>query len=253
MRLTRRPGTARTVILRGLGLALAATAAAAAGTAATPDFTGVWTNAGRPAMGGTTQAAAAPLPLKPDAKARVDAYAKLVAKSGATPGGVCLGAGMPGSMLGSGGYPMEIIQRPEQITVVYEAHNETRRIYFGDRNAAQADRVPGRNGYSSGRWEGDTLVVETDNLVDQVDQRWPHSDEAKITERYRLDGQDEQGRPILAVTMTLTDPKFYTAPVVVEKRWAKVPNGRLLPYECNEEYWVEQLQKLADEAGVPVP
>jgi hypothetical protein len=53
--------------------------------------------------------------------------------------------------------------------------------------------------------------------------------------------------------MTLADPGFYTAPVVVEKRWAKVPNGRLLPYECNEEYWVEQIRKLADEAGVPVP
>jgi hypothetical protein len=253
MRQIRRPGTARAVLVMGAAFALAATASFAAGVATTPDFTGVWTNAGRPAMGGTTQAAPAPLPLKPEAKARVDAYAKLVAKSGATPGGVCLGTGMPGSMLGSGGYPMEIIQRPEQITVVYEAHNETRRIYFGDRNAPQADRVPGRNGYSSGRWEGDTLVVETDNLVDQVDQRWPHSDEAKIVERYRLDGKDEQGRPILVATMTLTDPKFYTAPVVAEKRWAKVPNGRLLPYECNEEYWVEQLQKLADEAGVPVP
>jgi hypothetical protein len=247
MRLTRRPGITRAVFL------IAGLFAASAALAAPPDFTGVWTNTGRAAMGGTTQAAGGALPLKPEAKQRVESYAKLVAKSGATPGGVCLGTGMPGSMLGSGGYPMEIIQRPEQITVVYEAHNETRRIYFGDRNAPQADRVPGRNGYSAGRWEGDTLVVETDNLVDQVDQRWPHSDQATIVERYRLDGQDEQGRPVLAVTMTLADPVFYTAPVVVEKRWAKVPNGRLLPYECNEEYWVEQLRKLADEAGVPVP
>ena len=53
--------------------------------------------------------------------------------TGDTPGGFCLGTGMPGSMLGSGGYPMEIIQRPNQITIVYEAHNEVRRVYLGDR------------------------------------------------------------------------------------------------------------------------
>ncbi len=164
-----------------------------------PDFTGVWTNAGPPGIGGATRTAPqAPPALKPEAKARVDAYQKLVAKTGDTPGGWCLGTGMPGSMLGSGGYPMEIIQRPEQITIIYEAHSETRRVYFGARNAPEKDRVPGRNGYSSGRWEGDTLVVETDNLVDQVDQRTtPHSDQATIVERYSLDGKDEQGRRIL--------------------------------------------------------
>ena len=239
-----------------LGTALGiATCALAAGAASPPDLTGVWTNPGRSALGGTTGARTqAPLPLRPEAKARIDAYNALVAKTGDTPGGHCLGAGMPGSMLGSGGYPMEIIQRPEQITIIYEAHNETRRIYFGDRNAAPNDRVPGRNGYSSGRWEGDVLVVETDNLVDQVDQRTTsHSDEAKIVERYRLDGTDDQGRRILVAEMTMTDPKFYTAPVTIEKRWAQVPNGRLLPYECNEEVWRDHIEKLAKDAGVPVP
>jgi hypothetical protein len=220
-----------------------------------PDFTGVWTNAGPPAIGGArTGAPPPPPPLKPEAKARIDAYQKLVAKTGDTPGGFCLGTGMPGSMLGSGGYPMEIIQRPEQITVIYEAHTEVRRFYFGDRNAPQEDRVPGRNGYSSARWEGDTLVVETDNLIDQVDQRnTNHSDQATIVERYRLDGKDAQGRRILVAEMTMTDPVFYTEPVKMEKRWAQVPNGRLLPYECDEEVWRDRIEKLAKEAGVPVP
>jgi hypothetical protein len=227
----------------------------AAQAASPPDLTGVWTNPGRSALGGTTAVGAqSPLPIRPEAKQRADAYVALVAKTGDTPGGFCLGAGMPGSMLGSGGYPMEIIQRPEQITIIYEAHNETRRVYFGERVAAQEDRVPGRNGYSVGRWEGDVLVVETDNLVDQVDQRQtPHSDEATIVERYRLDGQDEQGRRILSVEMTLTDPVFYSAPVKLQKRWAQVPNGRLLPYECNEEVWRDHLEKLARDAGVEVP
>jgi hypothetical protein len=231
--------------------ALCANLAVAAGP---PDFTGVWTNAGRPAIGGARGPETSPPPLKPEAKARIDAYQRLVAKSGASPGGVCLGTGMPGSMLGSGGYPMEIIQRPEQITVIYEAHTEVRRFYFGARNAPQADRVPGRNGYSAAHWEGDTLVVETDNLVDQVDQRTTsHSDAATIVERYHLEGKDEQGRRILAVEMTMTDPAFYSAPVRIQKRWAQVPNGRLLPYECDEEVWRDRLEELAKQAGVSVP
>jgi hypothetical protein len=234
-----------------LGLALAVCGLSAAEA---PDFTGVWTNAGRAALGGATLAGGqAPLPLVATAKTRVEAYNKLVAKSGDSPGGHCLGTGMPGSMLGSGGYPMEILQRPDQITIIYEAHNEIRRVYLGTRNAAQEDRVPGRNGYSSGRWEGDVLVVETDNLVDQVDQRTPHSENATIVERYRLDGTDEQGRRILVADMVMTDPAFYTEPLKMNKRWAQVPNGRLLPYECNEEIWRDHLEKLAGEAGASVP
>jgi hypothetical protein len=104
-----------------------------------------------------------------------------------------------------------------------------------------------------GRWEGDTLVVETDNLVDQIDQRYAHSDEAKIVERYTLEGKDAQGRAVLKAEMIMTDPKFYTEPVKAEKRWAQVPNGRVLPYECDQEVWDAQLEKLAEEAGVPLP
>jgi hypothetical protein len=243
------------MLWKHLVLAITVSAATAALAAAPqPDFTGVWTNPGRSALGGTTAVASqSPLPLKPAAKARADAYQALVAKSGASPGGQCLGTGMPGSMLGSGGYPMEIIQRPEQVTVIYEAHSEVRRIYLGARNAAQDDRVPGRNGYSSGHWDGNTLVVETDNLVDQVDQRTPHSDQATIVERYHLDGVDDQGRRILVADMVMTDPEFYTQPLTLQKRWVQVPNGRVLPYECNEEAWRDQLEKLAKDAGVELP
>ena len=231
------------------GLVVAASAANSAEPH--PDFTGVWTSAdGNPRRDGAAPA----LPLKPDAKRRHDAFNKLVEPTGDTPGGVCLGAGMPGAMLGAGGYPMEIIQRPEQITVIYELHGETRRVYFGDRNAVEADRVPGRSGYSSGRWEGDVLVVETNNLVEQLDQRTtPHSGEAVIVERYRLAGTDEQGRRLLVAEMTMTDPVFYSEPVKLTRRWAQVPNGRLLPYECNEEFWRERLDKLAQKAGVKLP
>ncbi len=221
-----------------------------------PDFTGVWTTytepapAGGRAGAGGGRGAGPALPLTPEAQRKVAAYQALVQPTGDTPGGFCLGTGMPGSMLGSGGYPMEIIQRPNQITIVYEAHNEVRRVYLADRIVPEADRLPGRNGHSTARWEGDTLVVETTNLVEQVDQRYAHSDKAKIVERYRMT-KGVKGERVLVAEMTMTDPVFYKEPVKAEKKWAEVPNGHLLPYECAEEGWNIRLEQLAEKARKP--
>jgi hypothetical protein len=213
-----------------------------------PDFTGVWTNYTEPGqVGGGGRGAQPDLPLTDIARRKIAAYRALVEPTGDTPGGYCLGTGMPGSMLGSGGYPMEIIQRSDQITIVYEAHNEVRRVYLGNRIVPEADRLPGRNGHSSGRWEGDTLVVDTTHLVEQVDQRYAHSDQARLTERYRAT-KTAGGQRVLIAEMTMTDPLFYTQSVKADKRWAEVPNGHLLPYECAEEGWrirLEQLEKRA--------
>jgi len=222
--------------------------------ASPPDLTGIWAAADATGPRGAGAAANQVFALRPEARQRHAAFNAIVEPTGATPGGVCLGAGMPAAILGAGGYPMEIIQRPEQITIIYELHGETRRIYFGSRNIPEADRVPGRNGYSSGHWEDDVLVVETNNLVEQLDQRTtPHSDEATIVERYRLAGTDNQGRRILTVELTMTDPVFYSAPVVLTRRWAEVPNGHLMPYECNEEAWLDRIEELARQAGAKVP
>jgi len=225
---------------------LFAGAALAQGTAggSRPDFTGIWRNyAGQRGAPGRDPMTL----LRPEAKKKVDEYRALVAPTGDTPGGFCLGTGMPGSMLGSGGYPMEIIQRPDQITIIYEAHNEVRRIYFAGRVIPEKDRFPERNGYSIGRWEGDTLVVETAQLKEQVDQRYPHSANAKIVERYRL--TDENGKKVLVNEMTMTDPDFYTQPYSETKRWEMVPNGFLMTYECNEPLWHEHLEKLRKQSG----
>jgi hypothetical protein len=225
-----------------------------ASAASAPDFTGVWAPVAPVSPRDATSGPGQRLPLLPEAKLRHDAFNAIVSPTGDTPGGVCLGAGMPGALLGGGGYPMEIIQRPEQITIIFELHGETRRVYFGDRNVPEQDRVPGRIGYSSGRWEGDVLVVETDNLVEQLDQRTtPHSGEATIVERYRLDGTDSQGRHLLVSQVTMTDPTFYAEPLVLTRRWTKVPNGHLLPYDCNEEVWRDRVEGLAEKAGAKLP
>jgi hypothetical protein len=206
-------------------------------------LSGVWTTyqQGQRGQGGQ-RGNQAELPYTAEAKRKIEEYQGLVRPAGDTPGGYCLGTGMPGSMLGSGGYPMEVIQRQDQITIVYEAHNEIRRVYFGDRILPMADRLSERDGYSAGRWEGDTLVVETTNLKEQVDQRYAHSEQAKIVERYRL--SEENGRKVLTAEMTMTDPAFYTKPVSEVKKWSIVPNGFLMTYECNEPAWLRRLEQL---------
>jgi hypothetical protein len=234
--------------LAGLAMACSGTLvqAATAKAKARPDFSGVWTWFTEPGSQAFRNSSNAPvLPFKPDAKAKADAYRKLVAKNLDTPGTFCLGTGMPGSMTGSGAYPMEITQTPAKVLIVYEAHSEIRRIFIND-TFPDSDKVPDRNGYSKGRWEGDVLVVETDNLVEQVDQSHPHSANAKIVERYRL-GDNGKGRKMLINDWEMTDPDFYTASVKGTKKWLIVPNGRLLTYECNEPAWDEHLAKLRAE------
>ena len=225
-----------------LGLSLAGSALAAE----RPDFTGVWGNYRAPGAAPPQRGAQqAPLPLRPEAKAKVDAYHTLVDPRGETPGGFCLGTGMPGSMLGSGGYPMEIVQHDNLIIVVYEAHAEIRRIFLGER-AKEEDLFPDRNGYSVGRWEGDKLIVETTHLKEAVDQgRYPHSEQAKIVEEYSLVVNDD-GTKVLTSQMTMTDPGFYTQPITAEKKWQYQPGIRLLPYECNEPLWEEHLERLRE-------
>jgi hypothetical protein len=211
-----------------------------------PDLSGIWTSH----RSGTARAPTWPedAPYTDEARAKIEAYRALVEPSGLIPGEFCVGRGMPASMLSSGGYPMEIIQRPEQITIIYELYTEVRRVHMDGRTVDPRDLFATRNGHSTGRWEGDTLVVATTHLKEAVDQASPHSGEATIVERYRL-GRDAEGQTILNAELTLTDAKFYEAPVAVTKTWAAMDNGRMLLYECNEPAWEEHIEQLRKAAA----
>jgi hypothetical protein len=208
-----------------------------------PDFSGVYRSYRDPAAGAPAVPTAT---LTPVAQAKVDEINFILEGTGETGGGWCLGYGMPASMVSSGGYPMEIIQRQEQITVIYEAHGEIRRVYIGDDNQiAEEDLFPDRNGYSKGWWEGDELVIETTHLKEQVDGRLPHSEDAKVLERYHQE-TGAQNEDLLVASMTLTDPAFYTAPLVEVKKWVRDSAARMLPYECAEPTWYERLEALRE-------
>jgi hypothetical protein len=95
---------------------------------------------------------------------------------------LCVPYGVP-TMMSVAVYPVEFIQTPKQITIISEAFSEVRRIYL-DKPPSKIDEVPpGYYGRSVGRWEGDTLVVDTVGIKEAVQyQRMPHSDQMRITE-----------------------------------------------------------------------
>jgi hypothetical protein len=213
-----------------------------------PDLSGVWIEYGvkGPVLMLGTPDASSKLPFTLEGRKRVDAFRRLLGPKGDRPGNWCLGSGMPESMMFSGvtgQYPMEIIQRPEQIVIIYESHTEVRHLYFDGKILPEDDRVPARNGYSAAHWEGETLVVETTALKEQEDQAYPHSEQARIVERYRL-LQGPKNTRQLVVEWTLTDPVFYATPVTGGKTWVLDPHGILLPYECTESTWLDHLDVL---------
>jgi hypothetical protein len=222
-----------------------------------PDFTGVWTayasGPGQTALSGGGVVVVKPLMLTPEGQTAASAFLALSRGAVYTPGLYCVGLGMPASMLASGPLPMEIIQRPEQITVIYEAFGETRRLFLGDRAAEiDPDDVSSeRNGFSIARWEGDTLVVDTDHLVEQIDSAFPHSDQARIVERYSLAAEGET--TVLTAELTMSDPVFLAEPLVFIKKWRHAPQERLLSFECAESQWLTAIELLQSGVQPPLP
>lgn len=216
-----------------------------------PDFSGAWTTyRGNPGAAGASGRQLGEMKLTAEAaKARQD-FISITEGTNHGAGNSCVGSGMPASMLGSGGYPMEIIQRPEQLFVIYEAHNEIRRLYIGDEAENPNDFFPERNGYSTAHWEGDRLIVETTRLKTQVDSRYPHSDQATIREEYYFDESLPDGTRVLAADLTMIDPLWLEEPFMTTKRWQAFPDYHVLTYECTEPLWLDEMKALYEEAGL---
>ena len=207
---------------------------------AQPDLSGVWRLASPP----MTSATGYPdLALTPEGREKVDAYRALVDPVGDNPTLWCVTHGMPEMMMGGGNYPLEIIQKPQQVTIINEWMSETRRIDLGDRNLAATSLFPSRQGYSRGHWEDDVLVVETKHLQEMVDSRFPHSAETTIEERFTLT-QDTDGTPRLIADTVVRDPLWLVEPLAYRLEWTPSPLGWVLPYECMEERWLERLEEL---------
>jgi hypothetical protein len=216
-------------------------AADAGATAAkVPDFSGVWRVQRGPAApvpkGSTLRWAPAPGELPPFNAEYAAKYKKVEVsrESGSEetePEAQCLPPGMPYFMQAQ--YGLEIVQGKDKIALFSEWMDAYRRIYLDGRKAP-ADFDPSYFGYSTGRWEGDTLVVETVGLrADTVLDRYgsPHSDQLRITERIRLLEPN-----LLEDKITVTDPKALTKPWEYSWKYrrAAAGNDELRENTCTE-------------------
>jgi hypothetical protein len=144
----------------------------------------------------------------------------------------CLPPGMP-AMMGMA-YGMEIMQTKDKITFFSELNDALRRVYLDGRKPTQRHLDdPTYAGYSTGHWEGDTLVVETVALHPDsfIEGFTPHSDAMTVRERIRLIGPG-----LLEDRITVTDPKALTKPweAVRTYRKASPPNDELREFACAE-------------------
>jgi hypothetical protein len=141
----------------------------------------------------------------------------------------CLPMGI--MQLDSHPFPRKIIQTPSEVLIIYEGSGTTvREIFVDGRSLPGKDAEQWWNGYSVGRWEGDTLVVETTGFMDDgwLDVRGsPLTSGGKITERFRRTSYGN-----LELTVTIDDPKAYSKPfsAVIHNRLA--PELQLTEFVC---------------------
>jgi hypothetical protein len=148
------------------------------------------------------------------------------------PNARCLSGGMPNMM--SMTYGMEIQHTKDKITIYGELNDVYRRIFLDGRKPSQ--RVlddPTFAGYSTGHWEGDTLVVDTVAIREDAlfDTFSPHSDQFTVRERIRFTSPG-----VLEDRITSMDPKALLEPFTSVRTYRKVspPNDELREFSCAE-------------------
>jgi hypothetical protein len=211
-----------------------------------PDLSGVW-RGGVAAAG--RQGAAAPPPGGPPVAGFRDVAQNIKGGLPLTPYGAellktrvagnskdnpeahCLPMGIV--QLHTQGAPRKFFQMPRSLVILYEASWERREIFIDGRKLPPVDDVhPWYYGYSVGRWDGDTLVVETAGFRDGG---WldiigsPLTDAGKVTERFR---RVSYGR--MEIDVTIQDSKAYTAPFTVRVNQQLMLDEELIEFICLE-------------------
>ncbi len=142
----------------------------------------------------------------------------------------CLPFGIP--VLDLAPAPFKIVQTPSVVIMLYEADGSFRQIHTDGRKLPPDNPLPSWMGYSTGKWEGDTLVVDTAGFNDRS---WldaaghPHSDGLHVTERFR---RRDFGH--MDVQITIDDPQSYSKPFTIKINQLLMPDTDLIETVCLE-------------------
>jgi len=128
--------------------------------------------------------------------------------------------------------PRKIIQHPGDTVILYEAQAGVRQIFTDGRPLPSEDAQPWWYGYSVGKWDGDTFVVETNGFRDDV---WldvngsPFTNKGKMTERFHRPNYGT-----LDIDITFEDPSMYSKPFTVKVHHRIMPDTDLIEFICGE-------------------
>jgi hypothetical protein len=223
-----------------------------------PDLSGIWSNirppAGQRGQGDATAAPATPPPPPPpppgtppvatfrdvgagfkeglplQSWARELVKKRMADNSKDNPDAHCLPMG--NMQFHTHGQPRKIVQTPGVIYIIYEANSGLRQIFMDGRALPPREADPWWYGYSVGKWEGDTLVVETTNFRDEG---WldiignPLTDGGKTIERFRRPNYGN-----LEIDVTIDDPKAYSRPFTVRVNQRIMLDTELIEFICEE-------------------
>ncbi len=216
-----------------------------------PDFSGIWMIYNGPDPGDRADrpprlSGGLSLPMQPWA---ADLQRRRAGEGGLNdPDGLCLPQGPLQYHIDP--QPLKIVQTPTQILIIYESNYGLRTIYMDGRKLPPlGEPQPFWHGYSVGHWDGDTLVVESNNFrgvdpeavkngepssfhgVGWLDHRGsPYTESMKLTERFRRVNYGH-----LDIEFTVDDPKAYTKPFTVRIVQQIVPDGsELIEFICHE-------------------
>ena len=189
-----------------------------------PDFAGLWT----PDRNFTLDIAEA---LKPGDTLPLQPWALKLTKerlSNDDPEANCLPTGVPRLAP----YPWRIVQAPGITFFLFEGNIHSYRQIFMDGRAHSKDPNPNWYGESVGKWEADTLVIDTIGFNDRF---WfdfaghPHTDKMHVVERYRRPDLGD-----LEWETTIDDPGAYTKPFTLHGHSVLMPKQDLMEYICQE-------------------
>ena len=223
-----------------------------------PDFSGIWANAW------FVSGRVTPLPVSPPGEPPAATFADVFANfkrelplqpwaaqlkaarkeqnSKENPDAHCLPMGLMQFHMHP--QPRKVLQTRDVIAILYEGSTGVRQIFIDGRPLPGPDAQPWWYGYSTGHWDGDTLVIETAGFRDGG---WldiygsPLTDQAKMTERWRRSNYGS-----MQVDITIDDPKAYTKPFSVRVHHRIAVDGPLIDSEliefvCNENNKAPQL------------
>jgi hypothetical protein len=144
------------------------------------------------------------------------------------PEALCLPTGVPRQAP----YPWRILQTPTHMYFLFEGNIHSYRQIFLDGRSHPEDPDPTWYGHSIGKWDGDTLVVETIGFNDRF---WfdfaghPHTERLRTTERFRRPRFDT-----IDYEVTIDDPGAYTKPFTLYGSHSYARDTELMEYICNE-------------------